>query len=108
MLAKTTKTEREIATMKTKLTNMIRQIAITLVALVATTSFVAAQDRASANPNPPDPPASIVGVWQVVRHGVDCNTGQDLFYYSTFEIFNADGTMSADGGAYQNSTNEYG
>ena len=90
--------------MKTKLTKMITQIAVTLVALVATTSFVAAHDRDSANPNNP---ASIVGVWQVVRHGVNCNTGQDLFYYSAFETFHADGTMSGDFG-FAGGTREYG
>jgi hypothetical protein len=103
--AKTTKTERELATMKTKLTKMIRQIAVTLVALVATTSFVAAHDRDSENLHQP---ASIVGVWQVVRHGVNCSTGQDVFSYSALEIFHDDGTMGSDAGAVVGETREYG
>ena len=79
---------------------------ITIIALAATTSLALGQQQQSAGSSRNK---SIVGVWQVLRHGVDCNTGQDLGnFFSALMTFHADGTMTADTGAVSGGTSEYG
>ena len=45
-----------------------------------------------------NPPANstLAGVWQVVRHGIDCNTGQELRSFPALTTFNGDGTLHID------------
>ena len=54
----------------------------------------------------------LVGVWRVTRHGVDCNTGQDLNSFPVLQTFHQDGTVEAAGASPGESlasgTNEYG
>ena len=68
------------------------QALVILAALAATTSLVCGQGRqstASAG-NPP-----IVGTWQVLRHGVDCVTGQRLNDdFPALTTFNRGGTLN--------------
>ena len=40
--------------------------------------------------------ATLVGVWQVVRHGVNCNTGQEVVSFPALTTFNSDGTLHID------------
>jgi hypothetical protein len=50
---------------------------------------------------------TIVGVWEVTRHGVNCNTGQEISSFPALMTFHRDGTLS--GQAYSPvSTNSYG
>lgn len=51
---------------------------------------------ASAQP-PPKNPATIQGVWRVTRHGVNCQTGQQLNSFPFIMSFNQDGTMTGYG-----------
>ena len=52
-----------------------KQIVVTVAALVATTSLVCGQDQQSAESARNQ---RIVGTWQVLRHGVDCVSGNQL------------------------------
>jgi hypothetical protein len=55
----------------------------------------------------PKPMNTIVGVWEVTRHGVDCNTGQEISSFPALMTFHRDGTLS--GQAYSPvSTNAFG
>jgi hypothetical protein len=78
------------------------QIAFIVLGLAASTSLVWSADRPSREATP-----NLVGIWQAVRYGVDCNTGQDLGNsFPALITFHSDGTMTGDtGGA---TTNEYG
>jgi len=49
---------------------------LALAFLVASTSLTWSQDSESRQL--PNPMNTIVGVWQVTRHGVNCNTGQEI------------------------------
>ena len=65
------------------------QILAIVLGLAASTSLVWSADRPSRVTSP-----NLVGVWQVVRHGVDCNTGQELSSFPALVIFHSDGTMT--------------
>jgi hypothetical protein len=81
------------------------QIVAIVLSLAASTSLVWSADRQLS----PEAHPAIVGVWQVVRHGVDCDTGQDTgISFPALITFHSDGTMTADTGALEGSTNEYG
>src|SRR4030095_6052768 len=76
-------------------------LAITL-GLAASTSLVWSADRAPREATP-----TIQGVWQVVRHGVDCQTGDDLpISFPAIVTVHSDGTMTGDTGGTD--TTEYG
>ena len=80
------------------------QILAIALGLAASTSLVWSADRPARETTP-----NLVGVWQAVRYGVDCNTGQDLGNsFPALVTFHSDGTMTADTGALDGSTNEYG
>jgi len=79
------------------------QIAGIILALSASTSLLCSADAPQRVTGP-----TIVGVWQVVRHGVDCNTGQELSSFPALVTFHKDGTMTADTSAFEGTTNEYG
>jgi hypothetical protein len=79
------------------------QIVAIALGLAASTSLVWSADRPSRVTAP-----NLVGVWQAVRYGVDCNTGQDLGNsFPALITFHSDGTMTGDTGGASN-TNEYG
>ena len=68
------------------------QIAVIAVALVATTSLVCGQGQQSAESGGTQ---SIVGTWQVLRHGVDCVTRERLNPdFPTLMTFNKGGTLN--------------
>ncbi|MBA3963566.1 MAG: hypothetical protein H0X40_16935 [Chthoniobacterales bacterium] len=72
---------------------LIRKMAVILLALAATSSLAFGQEQQSAN-------NSIVGTWQVLRHGVDCATGMRLNPdFPVLTVFNAGGTLNAFGAA---------
>jgi hypothetical protein len=69
-----------------------KQIAVIAAALAATTSLVCGQGQQSAESSGNQP---IVGTWQVLRHGVDCVTGQQLNSdFPTLMTFNEGGTLN--------------
>jgi hypothetical protein len=73
--------------------NLKKQIAVIAVALAATTSLVCGQGRQSAESAGTQ---KIVGTWQVLRHGVDCVTGERLNPdFPTLATFNRGGTLNA-------------
>jgi hypothetical protein len=82
------------------------QITVIALALGVSTSLVSSQDRQPRQL--PTATPTIEGVWQVVRHGVDCQTGDELSSFPAIMTFHRDGTMTADTGALEGSTNEYG
>jgi hypothetical protein len=88
--------------------NLKKQIALIALALGVSTSLVSSQDRQS--PQLPTAHPTIEGVWQVVRHGVNCDDpNQDLSGpFPVIITFHRDGTMIADTGAIEGSTLEYG
>jgi hypothetical protein len=55
--------------------NIVR-FTLVLAFLVASTSLTWSQDRQSRQV--PNPMNTIVGVWEVTRHGVNCNAGQEI------------------------------
>src|SRR5450432_1434531 len=74
---------------------LMKQIAVIAAGLAATTSLVCVQAQQSAEPASNQP---IVGTWQVLRHGVDCVTGQRLNAdFPTLISFNRGGTLNGDG-----------
>jgi hypothetical protein len=74
---------------------LMKQIAVIATGLAATTSLVCGQGQQAAEPATNQP---IVGTWQVLRHGVDCVTGQRLNAdFPTLITFNQGGTLNADG-----------
>ena len=80
----------------------MKVLAIAL-ALTASTSLVWSADRPARETTP-----TIQGVWQVVRHGVDCQTGEDLpISFPAIVTFHGDGTMTGDTGPF-GTTDEYG
>ena len=67
------------------------QLALIAAALTATTSLVCGQGQQSAD-------SSIVGTWQVLRHGADCSTGKRLNPdFHVLMTFNQGGTLNAFG-----------
>jgi len=80
-----------------------KQIAVIILGLAASTSLGWSADRPMRETTP-----AIVGVWEVTRHGVDCNDpNQQGPPFPALVTFHGDGTMTADtGGA--STTNEYG
>jgi hypothetical protein len=70
-----------------------KQIAVIAAALAATTSLVCGQGQQSAESAGTQ---TIVGTWQVLRHGVDCDTGDPLGPdFPTLITFNKGGTLNA-------------
>ena len=79
------------------------QILAIALGLAASTSLVWSADRPPRETTP-----NLVGVWQAVRHGVNCDTGQDLGNsFPALITFHSDGTMTGDTGPFD-ATNEYG
>ena len=78
------------------------QILAIALGLAASTSLVWGADRPLRETTTP----TIKGVWQVVRHGVDCNTGEELSSFPAIVTFHGDGTMTGDTGGTD--TTEYG
>jgi len=73
-------------------------------ALAASTPLVCSADKQLS----PEAGPAIVGVWEVTRHGVDCNDpNQEGPPFPALVTFHDDGTMTADTGGASN-TNEYG
>ena len=79
------------------------QILAIALGLAASTSLVWSADRPQRETTP-----NLVGLWQAVRHGVNCDTGQDLGNsFPALITFHSDGTMTGDTGPFD-ATNEYG
>jgi hypothetical protein len=79
------------------------QIVVIILALAASASLVWGADRPAREATP-----TIQGVWQLVRHGVDCQTGEDLpISFPAIVTFHGDGTMTGDTGPF-GTTDEYG
>ena len=61
---------------------------------------------------PPKSPATLQGVWRVTRHGVNCQTGQELNSFPALMTFHQDGTLHGDavgpGSTAAESTAEHG
>ena len=84
--------------------NIVR-FTLALAFLLASTSLTSSQDRQSRQVS--HPMNTIVGVWEVTRHGVDCNTGQEMSSFPALMTFHRDGTLI--GQAYSPvSTNAFG
>jgi hypothetical protein len=84
------------------------QIAVIVLALGVSTSLVWSQDRQPKQLRTVTP--TIVGVWQVTQMGVNCDDpNQELTPpFPDIMTFHRDGTMTADTGALEGSTSEYG
>jgi len=79
------------------------QIVAIALGLAASSSLVWSADRPARETTTP----TIVGVWQVVRHGVNCNDpNQVLSTFPAIVTFHGDGTMTGDTGGTD--TTEYG
>lgn len=79
------------------------QILAIVLSLAASTSLVWSADVPSQVTSP-----KLVGVWQAVRYGVDCDTGHDLGNsFPALITFHSDGTMMGDTGPF-GATEEYG
>jgi hypothetical protein len=73
--------------------NLKKQIVIIAVAMTAATSLVCGQGQQSAESARNQP---IVGTWQMLRHGVDCVTGERLGPdFQALMTFNRGGTLNA-------------
>jgi hypothetical protein len=71
-----------------------KQIVVSVMALAATTSLVCGQQSESSR----RPDRGIVGTWQVLRHGVNCDTGARLNPdFHVLMTFNQGGTLNAFG-----------
>ena len=85
-------------------------ISITVAVILSTVILFPSQ--AGAQSAPAMKPTSLVGVWRVTRHGVDCNTGQDLNSFNVLMTFHRDHTLTAAGASpgsgLATGTNEYG
>lgn len=85
-----------------------KQIVVVALALAATTSLVCGQGQQSVGTK------SLVGTWQVLRHAVDCDSGQQLGPdFHVLMTFNRGGTLNAfgvppDGSTPANTSPEYG
>jgi hypothetical protein len=99
--AKTSKTE-STKEQKMKLKTEILAIAL---GLAASTSLVWSADRPLRETTP-----TIQGVWQVARTGVNCDDPNQQLVgpFPAIMTFHRDGTMTADTGALEGSTSEYG
>ena len=87
-----------------KKTNIVR-FTLALAFLAATTSLTWSQE--SQPQQLPNAMNTIQGVWGVTRHGVNCDTGQELSTFPALMTFHQDGTVL--GQAYGPSpTNAYG
>ena len=85
--------------MKTRPVKKIGSCSLFACALASLVAAMALGTPAAAKPRPEsDPPATptLVGVWQVVRHGVNCNTGQELRSFPALTTFHSDGTLHID------------
>jgi hypothetical protein len=83
------------------------QILLTALALGVSASLVFSQDRQP--PQLPTAHPTIEGVWQVTRMGVNCNDpNQTRPPFPAIMTFHRDGTMTADTGALEGYTSEYG
>jgi hypothetical protein len=67
------------------------QIAVIALALGVSTSLVLSQE--SQPQQLPNAMNTIQGVWGVHRHGVNCNTGQDVSHFPALMTFHQDGTV---------------
>ena len=85
-----------------KKANIVR-FTLALAFLVASTSLVWSAERPAREATP-----TIQGVWQVARHQVDCNTGEELSSFPAILTFHSDRTVTGDTGAFVGETNEYG
>lgn len=72
--------------------NIVR-LTLALAFLAASTSLTWSQDRQPRQL--PNPMNTIAGVWAVTRHGVNCDTGEDLSSFTALMTFHQDGTLSA-------------
>ena len=84
------------------------QILLIALALGVSASLVFSQDG-----QPPELPTchpTLEGVWQVARRGVNCNNPNQYLTppFPAMMTFHRDGTMTADTGAFEGYTNEYG
>ena len=78
------------------------QILAIVLSLAASTSLVWSADIPSQVTSP-----KLIGVWQAVGYGVDCDTGQDLGNsFPALVTFHSDGTMTGDTGPF-GATDEY-
>ncbi|HEY9503525.1 MAG TPA: hypothetical protein VIR01_17945 [Pyrinomonadaceae bacterium] len=86
-----------------------KQIAVIVLALTATTSPVWSQDRQAL---PSRTAHTLQGTWRVIKHGVNCQTGEELSSFPALVTFNQDGTLHGDfvgpGGTAAESTAEHG
>jgi hypothetical protein len=84
------------------------QIAIITLALAASTSLLWSADQPQNTQDIGGP--TIEGVWQVARRGVNCNDPNQYLTppFPAIMTFHRDGTMTADTGALEGYTNEYG
>ena len=74
---------------------LTRQITLIVSAMTALTCLAWGQEQQSAESSRMH---SIVGTWQVLRHGVDCVTGERLNAdFPTLTTFNRGGTLNGDG-----------
>jgi hypothetical protein len=79
------------------------QIAVIVLGLAVSTSLLSGADMPTKATSP-----NLIGVWQAVRYGVNCNTGQDLGNsFPALITFHSDGTMTGDTGPF-GATDEYG
>jgi len=87
------------------LTKKVRMGALVLA--VASGAAITAPSRADAQAQP-----TIEGVWRVTRHGVNCQTGQQLVSFPALMTFHKDGTVSSDavgpGASPAQGTSEHG
>jgi hypothetical protein len=86
-----------------------KQMAVIVLALTATTSPVWSQDRQAL---PSRTAQTLQGTWRVTKHGVNCQTGEELSSFPALVTFNQDGTLHGDfvgpGGTAAESTAEHG
>jgi len=59
-------------------------------------AFGAAAMLTSIHASAQDSQPTIEGVWQVTRHGVNCETGQQVSSFPALMTFHADGTLHGD------------
>ena len=84
------------------------QILLTALALGVSASLVSSQDRQLRQLPTAHP--TIEGVWQVARTGVNCDDPNQVLVgpFPAIMTFHRDGTMTADTGALEGFTSEYG
>ena len=88
-----------------QLTKKVRMGVLALA--VVSAAAILAPSNASAQAQP-----TVEGVWRVTRHGVNCQTGQQLVSFPALMTFHKDGTVSSDavapGGSPAGGTGEHG